>query len=170
MYEYIAVMKAIWTTHPAEFHGEWFSFNEASGLPKPVQSPHPPILIGGTWAPSARRAARLGDGWMPLDIPDAEFEAAMALLRSELDLAGRDPVGFPIYGRLPLFVHSAASREHAEIAGASGIGLLDGDYGKALDQVGRAAAQGYTHLFVELPVDGQAGELEPFRRHVIDRL
>lgn len=168
MDEYIAVMKAIWTTHPSEFQGEWFSFSDASGLPKPAQSPHPPILIGGTWRPSARRAATVGDGWMPLDIPEAELDAAMALLRSEMDLAGRTLDGFQVYGRLPLFVHSTASREHAEIAGAADIGLLGGDYGKAADHVRRAEEQGYTHMFVELPAEDQAEKLEPFRRHVID--
>jgi hypothetical protein len=94
----------------------------------------------------------------------------MALLSSELARAGRTLDGFQLYGRLPLFVHTPAAREHAEIAGAAGIGRLDGDYGKAAEQVGRAEAQGYTHLFVELPAEGQAEELEPFRRRVIDVL
>jgi probable F420-dependent oxidoreductase len=170
MDEYIEIMKAIWTTHPTEFHGEWFDFADASGLPKPVQSPHPPILIGGTWGPSARRAARLGDGWMVLDIPEDEFDEAMTLLRTERELAGRSMDGFQIYGRVPLFAHNAASREHAEIAGAAGIGLLDGDYGKAVEYVQRAEAQGYTHMFVELPAATQIDELEPFRRNVIDKL
>jgi probable F420-dependent oxidoreductase len=170
MDEYLNVVKAIWTTHPSSFHGEWFSFDDASGLPKPVQQPHPPLLIGGTWRRSARRAATVGDGWMPLDIPEGELSEAMALLRAEAELAGRSLDGFQVYGRLPLFVHNEAFREHAEVAGAAGIGLLDGDYGKAIEYVQWAEVQGYTHLFVELPAGTQAEELEPFRRNVIDRL
>jgi probable F420-dependent oxidoreductase len=170
MDEYIGVLKSIWTTDPSEFHGTWFDFTDASGKPKPVQRPHPPLLIGGTWQRSARRAATLGDGWMPLDIPPDEFADAMTLLRAEAGAIGRALDGFHIYGRLPLFVHNEAFREHAEVAGAAGIGLLDGDYAKAIDYVQTAAEQGYTHLFVELPAATQVEELEPFRRNVIDKL
>jgi hypothetical protein len=95
----------------------------------------------------------------------------MDLLRAEMTRVGRTlDSSFHIYGRLPLFEHNAASREHAETAGSAGIGLLAGDYGKAIEYIAHAGEQGYTHLFVELPAATQIDELEPFRRNVIDKL
>ncbi|MEQ8840414.1 MAG: LLM class F420-dependent oxidoreductase [Acidimicrobiales bacterium] len=66
MRERIEAMKAIWADDPAEYHGDMVDFDPIWSKPKPVQSPHPPIHVGGAspWGP--RRAARYGDGWMPI--------------------------------------------------------------------------------------------------------
>jgi probable F420-dependent oxidoreductase len=63
--ERIEAMKAIWTQSKPEYHGEFVNFDPIMAWPKPVQKPHPPILIGGAFPYSARRAVRYGDGWMP---------------------------------------------------------------------------------------------------------
>lgn len=63
--ENIEAMKAIWTQSKAEYHGEFVNFGPMMAWPKPVQKPHPPILVGGAFPYSARRAVRYGDGWMP---------------------------------------------------------------------------------------------------------
>src|SRR5436190_10308529 len=63
--ERIEAMKAIWTQSKAEYHGEFVNFDPVMAWPKPVQKPHPPILVGGAFPYSARRAIRYGDGWMP---------------------------------------------------------------------------------------------------------
>ena len=66
MRERIEAMKAIWADDPAEYHGDLVDFDPIWSKPKPVQTPHPPIHVGGAspWGP--RRAARYGDGWMPI--------------------------------------------------------------------------------------------------------
>ncbi len=63
--ENIEAMKEIWTKSKAEYHGEFVNFDPMMTWPKPVQKPHPPILVGGAFPYSARRAVRYGDGWMP---------------------------------------------------------------------------------------------------------
>src|ERR1700704_665950 len=63
--ERIEAMKAIWTQDKAENPGDFVNFNPMMSGPKPVQKPHPPILVGGAFPYSARRAVRYGDGWMP---------------------------------------------------------------------------------------------------------
>src|SRR3984893_10740628 len=63
--ERIEAMKTIWTESKAEYHGEFVNFDPMMTWPKPVQKPHPPILVGGDFPYSARRAVRYGDGWMP---------------------------------------------------------------------------------------------------------
>ena len=63
--ERIEAMKAIWSKSKPEYHGEMVDFGPMMTWPKPVQKPHPPILVGGAFPYGARRAVRYGDGWMP---------------------------------------------------------------------------------------------------------
>jgi len=69
MRERVAAMKEIWTKSKAEYHGKFVSFDPIMAWPKPVQKPHPPVLVGGGWPGAAQRAIEYGDGWMPIHIP-----------------------------------------------------------------------------------------------------
>jgi len=66
MRETIEAMKEIWTKEKPEYHGEFVNFDPMMMGPKPVQSPHPPIHVGGAFPHGARRALRYGDGWIPV--------------------------------------------------------------------------------------------------------
>ena len=73
--EYIRLFKELWTAEQPEFHGEFYDVSGAGFLPKPVQKPHPPVWVGGHTGPAIRRAAELGDGWMPIGLrPPAILE------------------------------------------------------------------------------------------------
>ena len=93
--EYIRIFKELWTSDHPEFHGEHYAISEAGFLPKPIQKPHPPIWIGGHTNPAIRRAATLGDGWMPIGLrPPAilepeELAEKIARLRRISARAGR---------------------------------------------------------------------------------
>jgi len=63
--ERIEAMKLIWTQDEPEYHGEFVRFEKMKMWPKPVQKPHPPIIVGGAFPYGARRAIRYGDGWIP---------------------------------------------------------------------------------------------------------
>src|SRR3954468_19473393 len=63
--ERVEAMKAIWTQSKPEYHGEFVNFDPMMTWPKPVQKPHPPIIVGGAFPFGARRALHYGDGWMP---------------------------------------------------------------------------------------------------------
>ncbi len=96
--ERIEAMKAIWTQSKAEYHGEFVNFAPMMTWPKPVQKPHPPILVGGAFPYSARRAIRYGDGWMP-QITSASPTSLTELIprfRQMAAEAGRDPASFDI--------------------------------------------------------------------------
>ena len=69
MRERVAAMKAIWTQQKPEYHGKFVDFAPIMTWPKPVQKPHPAVLLGGGWPGGARRASEYGDGWMPIHIP-----------------------------------------------------------------------------------------------------
>ena len=65
MREQIAAMTEIWTKSEAEYHGDTVDFPKMRTWPKPVQKPRPPVIVGGAFPHSARRALRYGDGWVP---------------------------------------------------------------------------------------------------------
>src|SRR5438270_1998633 len=65
--EAIQVCKRLWSEEVVEHHGEFFDFGPVMFEPKPVQKPHPPVLVGGESRGALRRAARHGDGWVGLD-------------------------------------------------------------------------------------------------------
>lgn len=88
--EHVAAMKAIWADDESSFSGQWVNFDDIWCWPKPVQQPHPPILLG-TLGPS-ELVARHADGWLPLSLahPD-ELLPKIELLRQRTAAAGRDP-------------------------------------------------------------------------------
>jgi probable F420-dependent oxidoreductase len=88
--EHLEAMKAIWTEDEAGFAGRWVNFDPIWSWPKPVQQPHPPILLG-TLQPSAL-VIRHADGWLPLSVAHpGQLPARIADLRSRAEEAGRDP-------------------------------------------------------------------------------
>jgi probable F420-dependent oxidoreductase len=73
--EFIELYKELWTKDNPSFDGEFYQISGSGFSPKPVQKPHPPIWIGGHSPAAIRRAARLGDGWLPIGLaPPAELE------------------------------------------------------------------------------------------------
>jgi probable F420-dependent oxidoreductase len=89
--EYLAAMRAIWTQDTPAFDGRLFSFGGVQAHPRPVQQPHPPIVIGGWSAPALRRAARIGNGWYGWGLDHDETAAVIGSLREAVRSAGRDP-------------------------------------------------------------------------------
>ena len=94
--ESVLAMKELWTKEEAEYHGKLIDFPPVKCFPKPVQQPHPPVLVGGLTPAVLRRVADYGDGWIPARAtPDQVRDA-----RRELDRlcreAGRDPTSLEI--------------------------------------------------------------------------
>jgi probable F420-dependent oxidoreductase len=87
--ETIAVIKRLFTEEVISHQGEFYQFGEAKFLPKPVQKPWPPFLIGGNSQAAIKRAALIGDGWIPLpETPEALAES-LKLLKAMRAEAGR---------------------------------------------------------------------------------
>jgi probable F420-dependent oxidoreductase len=100
MREQIAAMKAIWSEDEAEFHGNFVNFDKLWSWPKPVQKPHPPILLGGHSPQMLQRVVDFCDGWMPIGARAQQFESDLADLRRRAEARGRDPktVSVTIFG------------------------------------------------------------------------
>jgi probable F420-dependent oxidoreductase len=101
--EYIKVFKELWTNDDPQFHGDYVDFTDITFEPKPVQKPHPPIFIGGESPPAMRRAAELGDGWIPMahntKVPLDTLERLTDYVNKYhglVEAAGRDPKSMQI--------------------------------------------------------------------------
>ncbi|HVZ07989.1 LLM class F420-dependent oxidoreductase [Rhodopila sp.] len=97
--ERIEAMKAIWTQSKPEYHGEFVTFDPMMTWPKPVQKPHPPVIVGGAFPHGARRAVRYGDGWIPLAGRPGQHGDVFEVVpkfRAMLAEAGRDDAACPV--------------------------------------------------------------------------
>ena len=118
--EYIRIFKTLWTQDPARFEGEFYRFEALRCLPRPVQTPHPPIWIGGHSAPALRRAARHGDGWHPVGanpavpLRPAELRASLDQLFRMAEAEGRDPSALTISFKAPVYDASVATLTGSE--------------------------------------------------------
>jgi probable F420-dependent oxidoreductase len=93
--EQVEVLRRLWSGELVSFTGRFHDLQDVSIVPPPVQRPIP-IWFGGSSDAVIRRAARLGDGWMPILAPDAQVEQKLGLLREQLTSFGRDPDKFGI--------------------------------------------------------------------------
>ncbi len=100
--EAIEAMKEIWTKSKAEYHGELIKFDPMMTWPKPMRKPYPPVLVGGSFPYSARRAIRYGDGWLP-SAPKGSRDILEVIprFRQMAAEAGRDPASLPITAWYP---------------------------------------------------------------------
>jgi probable F420-dependent oxidoreductase len=86
--ETILAAKQLWTQEQAEYHGDFINFDPAFSAPKPRQTPHPPILLGGNTDHTLRRVVEYCDGWLPMG--PSNMTDGMARLRRIAEEAERD--------------------------------------------------------------------------------
>jgi probable F420-dependent oxidoreductase len=98
MRERVEAMKLIWTKSKPEYSGEFVKFPPMMTWPKPVQQPHPPVIVGGAYPYGARRAIAYGEGWVPHARRPAYGDVLNLLpeFRAMATAAGRDPATLPI--------------------------------------------------------------------------
>lgn len=97
--EQVEVLRRLWSEDLVTFEGRFHKLKEVNIVPPPVQRPIP-VWFGGISDAVVIRAARLGDGWMPIMPPDEKAEQKLALLREEMKKHGRDGSKFGIEGWL----------------------------------------------------------------------
>jgi probable F420-dependent oxidoreductase len=127
--EKVLACKALWTQDEAEFHGEFVDFGPAWAWPKPVQQPHPPIVIGASPTPlHFRHIVEFGDVWMPIE-GRFEIEDSWQQLRAQAETSGRDPATLQlgVFGAKPDAAHLARLRDIGADFVALGLPALDRD-------------------------------------------
>jgi probable F420-dependent oxidoreductase len=99
MRERIEAMKAIWTEDEASYHGEQVDFDPIWSWPKPVQEPHPPVLVGGNGERVLERVVAFGDEWMPNRV--SGLTERIGQLNRLAEEAGRDRIPVTLSGARP---------------------------------------------------------------------
>jgi probable F420-dependent oxidoreductase len=87
--EYLAVMKALWQDEVSEHRGELYDLPPCRMYPKPVQTPHPPIHVGGESDAALRRVARHGQGWYSFNRRPEDLDEPLERLDAALAAEGR---------------------------------------------------------------------------------
>ena len=112
MVDRVKAMRAIWAADEASYDGAFTSFEPLWSWPKPVQKPHPPILLAGESVHTLRRVMDFCDGWLPRGVNLSDPAAGMSRLRAASDEAGRDiaTVSTTVFGAPPEASYLAACR------------------------------------------------------------
>lgn len=144
--EYPLVLRALWADGVSRFDGEFYTVPPSSALPKPVQRPGPPILLGGAVPAAMARAGRIADGWVSRSGTDlSEIAGDIAVVRGAAEEAGRDPASVRVVCRGVVRVGGPEGRR------------LSGSYDKIREDTAWLAEQGVTDLFYDMNFDPEIG-------------
>lgn len=155
--EFVACLRTIWTAEPVEFAGEFYSVPRGSVAPKPVQRPHPPILLGGTALRALRRAGRIADGWISSSkFAASDIPGAVETIRGAAEGAGRDPNEVRIIVRGVLRLRDTDNPDDPTLTGTAD---------KLRADLASYAEAGTTQVFLDLNFDEEIGnpEADPAR-------
>ncbi len=136
--EQIAVMRALWASELVTYEGRWHKITDAGLNPLPIARSIP-VWIGGHADIVLRRAAKIGDGWMPVIPPDDHARAEVEKLRGYAREAGRDPAGIGV---------------------ESWFTIRDRSPGDWLEWIGAWTDIGATHLTLSTQVSGFSSPAE----------
>lgn len=143
--EYLRCLIALWGEDPVRFDGEFYVVPEAEVQPKPVQRPHPPVLIGGYGPTAIERTVQVGDGFIGGNVPLDDVAPLVAGIREAADRSERDPDTLCIVCRVNTRLHASPS--------GSGRRPLWGSESEIRQDIGRYREAGLTELFLEVNLD-----------------
>ena len=150
MEEYLRCLQALWTQDPVEFAGEFYTVPRAHTGPRPVQQPHPPILLGGAAEQALRRAGRLAEGWISSSRQDlTRLGASVALVREGARDAGRDPDAVRILVRAVVDLHDDEPGPDRR--------AFEGTREQVLEDLAACWRQGATEVFLDLNLSPSVG-------------
>ena len=152
--EFLQVLKAIWTTDPAEFHGKFFELPKSYISLKPVQKPHPPIYMAAFAPPALQRVATMADGWNPVGVPLAGMEQMFGTIKGMAKKAGRDPSALAMVVRANLHITQSPMKD--------GRGIFQGTLDQMKSDVAECARIGAHELIFD--VTFQARSLDDWLR------
>ena len=152
--EYVNYLKAVWTQDEVEFHGAFYDLPRCRVDPKPVQKPHPPVLMGGSADVALRRIGRIADGWISSSRADlTTIGRSITTVRQAAVRAGRDPdrLRFVVRGVVRLIADDVAHRRPAD--DVANRRPLQGTAEEIRADLGVLANEGVTEVFLDCNYD-----------------
>ena len=181
--EYIRLMKELWTRDDPSFAGKHYEVHDVTLFPKPVQTPHPPIWIGGHGPAALRRAGELGDAWHPIGLrppaglTPAEYAEKAQQVRAHAARAGRRSDAIRLTLRAPVEIWPARARRSRKASGGPGAMIqgnpLRGPAEKVAGDVRayrRAGVEIFVFDFTEQDPAGMIETMERFAEEVRPKL
>ncbi|SEO55040.1 LLM class flavin-dependent oxidoreductase [Trujillonella endophytica] len=138
--EAIGLLRRLWTAEEITHDGPFYAMRDVKVHPAPAQPGGPPIVVAGRKLPAMRRAALLGDGWIPYLYSPRRYAESVQTIRALAAEAGRDLAGFEWCAFV--FVHA------------------DPDGGRAREEAARTMGGNYAQDFRQM-VDGVAAAGTP---------
>ena len=132
--EAIELLRAFWTAEPVTHHGRHHRFDGVRIHPAPTQPGGPPIVVTGRRPVAMRRAARLGDGWMPYLYSPERYASSAAVITDEAARIGRDLTGFGWYAYVFVSLDDDPATARRDAAAFLG-GTYKSDFDAMLDRV-----------------------------------
>jgi probable F420-dependent oxidoreductase len=165
--EFLAVLVELWTADRPSFAGDFFTFDDVVASPKPLQRPHPPIVVGGNRPPALRRVARFGQAWHALAPSPEGVRQRLVVLDEALAAVGRSrpDVGITVRADLQLLDRPTDPGKRPQ--------PLRGTAAELIDRVEAYAAAGVDELVVSVPsadLDEQRRQLVRFAEEVMPRV
>jgi probable F420-dependent oxidoreductase len=177
--EAIPLLRSLWSGEVISHHGLYFPMTDVKIHPPPAQPGGPPIVVAGRKDPAMRRAALLGDGWMPYLYSPRRYASSVARIRQIADDAGRDLRLFEWYAFIFVNTDQDGHRARREAATMMG-GTYDQDFAQMVDNVAAAGtpdevlerivqyvAAGARH-FVFLPATTRPGGFDSIARSLTE--
>jgi probable F420-dependent oxidoreductase len=132
--EAITLLRDLWTGRDVSHDGAFYPMAGVRVHPPPAQAGGPPIVVAGRRDPAMRRAALLGDGWMPYLYSPRRYATSVATIRRMAAEAGRDLSGFGWYAFV--FVNVDRDPDRARAGAARMLGTTyDQDFAAMIDRV-----------------------------------
>ncbi len=145
--EFVACLKAIWTQREVEFHGEFYDVPLSHVEPKPVQSPYPPLLMGGGAEAALKRIGRIADGWISSSRTDlTTIGQSVELIKASALDAGRDADALRFVVRGVVRLTGTPTSGEARIP-------LQGNADQIRSDIEALVVQGITEVFLDLNWD-----------------
>jgi alkanesulfonate monooxygenase SsuD/methylene tetrahydromethanopterin reductase-like flavin-dependent oxidoreductase (luciferase family) len=135
--EMIPLLRRLWSGAEISHEGTYYSFKDVKIHPAPVQPGGPPIVVAGRKVAAMRRAATLGDGWLPYMYSPRRYAESVRTITEVADEVGRNLVGFGWYVWIFLNINPDGIEARKEVARAMG-GTYDQDFRPMVDRVAAA--------------------------------
>ena len=147
--DYLRCLRAIWTDDIVDYRGDFYRVPRSRVDPKPLQRPHPPVLLGGSADVAHQRAGRAADGWISSSRADlTRIDESIETVRAGAVAAGRDPAAMRFVCRGVVKLRTGER------------GPLTGSLDDVRSDLADLAARGITETFVDLNFDPEIGSPE----------